>query len=119
MTATTIGPERNRISNGLIILVSGVVLVLWAWGCWLYRTDQPGTMPPTVPAETTEASGASGPISTSLLLFASAVILLLALLGGYAIAVRNSRRRELLDRRKLPPSMPEGSPGTRHSRDDA
>ena len=112
MTATTIGPERNRIRNGLIILVSGVVLVLWAWGCWLYRTDQPGTMPPTVPAETTEADGASGPISTSLLLF-------VALLGGYAVATRNSRRREFLDRRRLPPSMPEGSPGNRHSRDDA
>ena len=119
MTATTIGPERNRIRNGLIILVSGVVLVLWAWGCWLFRTDQPGTMPPTMSSETTEASGESGPISTPLLLVASAVVLFVALLGGYAVATRNSRRREFLDRRRLPPSMPEGSPGNRHSRDDA
>ena len=119
MTATMINPERNRIRNGLILLVSGVVLVLWAWGCWLFRTDQQGTMPPTVSAETTEARGASGPMSTPLLLFASAVILLLALLGGYALAMRSSRRRALIDQRQLPPSMPEGSPGNRHPRDDA
>ena len=119
MIATTTGPERNRIRNGPILLVSGVVLVLWAWGCWLYRTDQPGGIPATVPTETTEASAASSPVSTPLLLVTSAVILLLALFGGYVIAMKKSRRRELIDRRRFPPSMPEESPVNRHPRDDA
>lgn len=34
------GPEssdQNRLRIGLAVLVSGVLLMLWAWGSWAYR----------------------------------------------------------------------------------
>lgn len=33
--------DARRTRNGLICLVMGVVLVLWAWGSWVYRTSEP------------------------------------------------------------------------------
>ena len=38
-------PDARRTRNGLICLVMGVVLVLWAWGSWVYRTSEPADIP--------------------------------------------------------------------------
>lgn len=36
-------PDQNRFRLGIIVLVTGIILVLWAWGSWIYRSS--GTTP--------------------------------------------------------------------------
>ncbi len=37
-------PDQNRFRFGIVILVMGIILVLWAWGSWIYRSSS--TAPP-------------------------------------------------------------------------
>jgi len=35
------GSEQNRIITAIVLLVLGLLLLLWAWGSWVYRTSPP------------------------------------------------------------------------------
>jgi len=45
--------DRSRIRTGSALLLAGVVLVLWAWGTWVYRTSKLSQSLGLVPAERT------------------------------------------------------------------
>lgn len=45
------GSEQNRIVTAIVLLVLGLLLLLWAWGSWVYRTSPPESV--------TAASGAN------------------------------------------------------------
>lgn len=32
-------PDQKRFRAGIVILVMGIVLVIWAWGSWIYRSS--------------------------------------------------------------------------------
>ena len=111
-------PERYRVRNGLVFLVAGVLLLLWAWGSWLYRTWQPGFLPTQERAEAIEAAGDQAPLSTPLLLFIVPVVLLLALFGGYFLATRSSSRQKLAKKQKRLFSTSSGASGNWPSRNE-
>lgn len=37
-------PDQKRFRSGIVFLVMGVVLVLWAWGSWIYRSSGTSTI---------------------------------------------------------------------------
>lgn len=39
MAADSLGSDQRRIRRGILVLVGGVLLVLWAWGSWIYRSS--------------------------------------------------------------------------------
>ena len=118
MMGDTATRERNQARNGLIFLVAGFVLLLWVWGSWLYRTWQPGVIPPLAAADAIEPGTEEAAVSTPLLLAVAAVVLFLALFGGYVLAKRNSGRRGHLEKRQGRFSASREAPENRPSRDD-
>ncbi len=107
MTLGTLGPEPQRLRLGLLFLAIGVLLLLWAWGSWLFRTstttlDAPvavGAGEPTPSPQAVQAVRSSPAI-----LLLGFFLVLVFLVTTYAL-VRGSRRfRELLFRKRSPPT---------------
>lgn len=79
---------------GLVFLAVGVVLLLWAWGNWIYRSSS-GMSEGTVSVE--HAGGARSPATmqalkaSPLVLMVGLFLVIVFLVGSYAI-VRGSRR---------------------------
>ena len=86
-------PDSRRIRHGLIFLVMGTLLVVWAWGSWLYRGWKPDALPSAAPADAVDSlvnqAGNGG--SISILLVVALLILVLVVLGT-CILVRIRRR---------------------------
>jgi hypothetical protein len=97
--------DPKRLRAGLVFLVMGVLLMLWAWGSWLFRSataDTPGAADKggALPAGETVQAVQAGPAVLLLVLF----LVLVFLFASYAI-VRSSRRfRELIFRKRPPPT---------------
>ena len=39
MTAGSLRSDQSRMRMALVFLVAGVMLLLWSWGSWVYRTS--------------------------------------------------------------------------------
>lgn len=103
------GSEQHRMKIGLLFLILGSLLVVFAWGSWAYRTSTAST----VPAITTENAASAGNDPARLLkawtyalLFISGLALVL-LFGGYAVVRLARRYREATERRRPPPTASE------------
>jgi hypothetical protein len=109
------GSEQHRARVGFLVLAAGLLLLLWAWGSWFYRTS----MPENVPAETraghepvqTPGRPASEPVERQRvvralpsLLLLGALLVVVFLFGTYAFLRFSRRYRQLLDRERPPPA---------------
>jgi len=106
----SLGPSissTHRMKLGLVFLALGVVLLIWAWGNWIYRSST-GMGESGVVLE--ERAGPRSPATIQALkaspfvLMVGLLLVLAFLIGSYAI-VRGSRRlREALLHQKAPPT---------------
>lgn len=98
-------PDSKRIRNGLIFLVTGVVLVLWAWGSWIYRTWEPEVLSSGSPGDAAE-SGANprDGVPTSVSFLVGAVILVLVFLGSCIVVWIRRGAAGASDAQENPPS---------------
>lgn len=81
--------DEKRTRAGILFLVAGTLLVVWAWGSWVFRTS-----------ETPEASGKvvdSGAAGEATGVGSTVVVVGVAALAGFALVgyllLRRSRRR--------------------------
>lgn len=122
--------EQNRFKLGVLFLVIGLLLVLWAWGSWVFRVSAdardkakheaviPIVQPPFVRGATfaidpliliaatiagTDAE--SGGLSLLALTSMTVVLLLIVFLfGALAIVVGTRRWQTLAGRKRAPPT---------------
>ncbi len=96
--------QQKRTTMGLGFLVLGLILMMWAWGSWIYRTST--TARPQIigrSAETTEETEKAIRIAPSML--AGGVLLVVVFLAATFVFVRSSRRyRQSLTRRGAAPT---------------
>jgi len=106
MTMGMRGSDRHRTRFGLVFLVIGIILVLWAWVSWIYRAS--------VPAETggalAEHAAANPDVVRAvrlspLVLLVGLLLILLVLFGSYTL-IRAIRRYHVLTDRQRPPPTP-------------
>lgn len=98
--------EQHRIKIGLVFLVVGVLLVLWAWGSWIYRTSTrtEGVVvavdaTPDAPAEKVKAVRAAPTVLLSV-----ALVVLTFLVASYALVRASRRYRMTLEKRANAPT---------------
>jgi len=131
MTAPPAQEGRLRSRAGTAILLIGIVLVLWAWGNWVYRltprggAPRPalaptvgGTPPTATPSAASSASGAESPSAPdsstpdqkrtaarmALVVIIGGVVIMTVFVGAIALARAARRWRATTSRRQLPPS---------------
>ena len=124
----TSNSEGRRIITGLVFLLLGILLVLWAWGFWVIRTtsnEVVATTAGTEPTELTpEQTTAVGVLPWVLMI---ALVLILVFIITSAALVRATRRyREAAARRHSTPTayedvwsmqrLPDDRLGTRRDR---
>lgn len=96
--------EQRRTTMGLAFLVIGLVLLMWAWGSWIYRTST-AAKPIVVGrmAEAPDETEKAVRIAPGMLV--GGVLLVVVFLAASFVFVRASRRyRQSLTRRGSPPS---------------
>ena len=96
--------EQRRVTMGLAFLVVGLVLLMWAWGSWIYRASNT--------AKPIAVSRADGDVEQTVKtvgiapgMLIGGVILVVVFLAASFVFVRASRRyRQSLARRGSPPT---------------
>ena len=109
VTTEAQGAGDNRIRNGLVLLVFGSLMILWAWGNWLYRASMPKPAVSVVGTED-EAIDTVRAEAVSLLsqiLMYSLILVFLVLFGGYAVVRVVRRYRDAADRERAGPGLPQ------------
>lgn len=95
---------QNRTTLGLAFLVVGLLLLMWAWGSWIYRTSK--AVPPiavTRAADVPEESARFMGLVPGMLI--GGVLLLVVFLAATFVLVRSSRRyRQSLTRKSAAPT---------------
>jgi uncharacterized membrane protein YidH (DUF202 family) len=90
---------QNRTTLGLAFLVIGLLLLMWAWGSWIYRTSK--AIPPIAvkgAADSTDESTRFLGVAPGMIL--GGVLLMVVFLAASFVLVRASRRyRRSLTRR--------------------
>ncbi|MCH8241328.1 MAG: hypothetical protein IH897_01805 [Planctomycetes bacterium] len=85
---STFGDEK-RTRAGIVFLVAGTLLVVWAWGSWVFRT----TETPEASGKVVDSSASAEATSTG----STVAVVGLAALAGFALVgylfLRRSRRR--------------------------
>ncbi len=101
------GSDQRRKRLGIPLLVIGIVLMLWAWGNWIYRAskseERVGTIAQNVAAPNPETVLAAR--LSPLVLLVGSLLVLLVLFGSYAL-IRAARRYRTLAGRKRPAPTP-------------
>ena len=106
MTLGMRGSDQHRTRLGLPLLVIGLILMLWAWGSWIYRASK------TAEREGAIAQNVSAPSPDTvlavrlspLILLVGLLLVLLVLFGSYALIRAARRYRALADRKRPPPT---------------
>ena len=109
------GTERHRTRIGLLVLAVGFLLVLWAWGSWLYRVAPGANAQTNVRAHRDVDANArmesKDPVRTEkvtrtlpLFLVVTVVLVLVCLFGGYVLLRAARRYRAAVVRKRAPPS---------------
>jgi len=104
----TPGHEEHRVRVGLIFLVVGLLLVLFAWGNWTFRASIPPDSAGVVaeaPEDTTNR--ARFVRLMPLVLLVATLLFLVFLAGSYVIMRAGRRKRELIYRRGRKPTASE------------
>jgi len=87
------GPEQNRLMAAIVLLIVGLLLLLWAWGSWVYRTSPPETTTTAFLANVSglgaEQAQAAGAITWSIMV---ALLLVLSFVVASMIMLRAARR---------------------------
>lgn len=98
--------DRRRSAIGLSFLVAGILLVLWAWGNWMYRTVPTDGLAPTAHsiARTHSPPKDQWLIAHALLLLVGFLFFLVVLLGSFVLARAVRRRQAAIDRRRSKPT---------------
>lgn len=100
--------DQHRKRLGLPLLVIGIILMLWAWGSWIYRSsiraEIDGAIIQDVPAPSSETIRTVRLPSLILLVGLLLVLLLLVLFGSHALIRAARRYRALADRKRAPPT---------------
>jgi len=106
MTSGTSGSEQNRTRMGLVFLVVGVVLVMWAWGSWIYRASVPAETAGTLAEHVAAANPAVVRAArlSPLVLLVGLLLVLVVLFGSYTLIRAIRRHRALADRKRPPPT---------------
>ena len=111
--------EQYRFRVGLLFLIIGVLLLLWAWGSWLFRAsvpDEPGPaprhasmviLPAAVAADPDEIDPEKGLARASLVLMTVLLLLITGSFGAYAAVIALRRQRELLGHKRAAPTANE------------
>lgn len=98
---------HKRTTLGLAFLVLGLVLLMWAWGSWIYRTST-AAKPLVVgrSADAIEEGERAARIAPAMLV--GGVLLIVVFLAATFVLVRSSRRyRQSLLKRGAPPTQSE------------
>lgn len=99
------GSNQHRTRIGLVFLVIGAGLLLWAWGSWIYRASNPqemeGAIALPVPAPNPDSMRA---FLLSPLVIIIGLLLVLMVLFGSHVFIRAARRYRALDDRKRAPT---------------
>jgi len=105
MTIGAHGPDEHRVRVAVIFLVVGIVLVLFAWGHWNFRT-RVGNVDSVVATDAPEEATESARIVrlAPLALLVAFLLLLVFLMGSFVIARASRRRRERTGRRPYKPT---------------
>ncbi len=95
--------EQHRIKLGLAFLVIGVVLVLWAWGSWIFRATTRAESSVVAAKSTIESSPEKLKVvrAAPSVLLTVGIVVLIFLVSSY-VFVRASRRYRLGLIRKAP-----------------
>lgn len=109
MTLGMRGSDQRRKRLGLPLLAIGIVLMLWAWGSWIYRSsirvEREGAIIQDAPAPSPETIRAVG--LSPLVLLVGLLLVLLVLFGSYTLIRAARRYRALADRKRPPPTPSE------------
>lgn len=96
--------DQHRLRIGLVVLVTGVILMLWAWGSWAYRlsAEKPDPRIGTriVEAPTEQQVQAAGAMRWFLVVVF--VVAVGGLLGSYVLLRMARRYRESANRSRPP-----------------
>lgn len=85
--------QHKRTRTGVSCFVAGVLLLLWAWGSWIYRTSVTGSELAAAQAEPLDRTPEATEVVRALPLFLLVgLLLVLAFLAGSYVLVRSSRR---------------------------
>jgi hypothetical protein len=97
--------DSRRLKLGLIFLLVGSLLLVWAWGSWAFRTSAVNI--PVPASADTVADGTNGTVAGSdsvkflpRLLLWTMILVLATLFGSYAL-IRIARRYRAVTNRKL------------------
>lgn len=101
------GSDLRRIRHAIVILVIGIVVILWSWGNWVYRTSTP---PPEIPLAQTQSDAPDAVRVKAVshlpqILMYSLIIGVVALFGGYALLRASRRYYEAADRKRAGPTV--------------
>jgi hypothetical protein len=107
--------EHHRFRVGLMFLIIGVLLLLWAWGSWLFRTAVPGEstparessiaiLPAALAADPASIDPEQGLARASLLLMTLLLLLIVGSFGAYAAVIAVRRHRELMRHKRAAPT---------------
>ena len=109
MTLGSNGWEQNSTRLGLAFLLLGVLLMLWAWGSWSYRTGASGGGLGAAPAVQAQPKVDRAKAVKSLpALLAAGVLAVLLFLGASLVIRRWSKAmREAANRRQSDPTPAE------------
>ena len=124
MTVLPTQQGRLRTRAGTAILLIGIVLVLWAWGNWVYRLTPRGGAPrpalaptatPAVPSTSGAADSLASDPSTpdqkrtatriALIVVIGGIVIMTVFVSTIALARAARRWRASTSRRRLPPSI--------------
>ena len=92
---------------GLLFSALGVVLLLWAWGNWIYRSSTMIDNPASIPdhASAAKAARTTQAVQASPFVLMVGLLLILLFLVGSVVIVRSARRfRESVLHKKPPPT---------------
>ena len=96
--------EQRRTTLGLAFLVLGLVLLMWAWGSWIYRTST-RAQPIAVDRASDDADEKAKAVRIAPGMLLGGVLLFVVFLAATFVFVRSSRRyRMSLGRRGAQPS---------------
>ncbi|MHC5108767.1 MAG: hypothetical protein ACYTHJ_02675 [Planctomycetota bacterium] len=91
--------EQRRFKTGLLTLIGGVLMIVWAWGLWIYRSTAPkARFVEEMADEGQPAVNSSAPASALAQLLIVALILAIVVLVG-TLVIKRSWRRFLTDGR--------------------